>query len=81
MKQEIEDPQEWRISMSGFSIKTGWGDEKKIIASYPGKTQPIDYDKFQEWLENAEHICRLHNSTLTPDAKSIGFSSELGCME
>ena len=76
MRQEIDDPRKWRVSMSGHSIKTGWGDEKKIIASYPGKAQPLDSEKFQEWLENAEHICQLHNSTLTPNAELTGRGPE-----
>jgi hypothetical protein len=69
MRQEIDDPRKWRVSMSGFSIKTGWGDEKKIIAAYPGKSQPLDDEKYQEWLANAEHICQSHNATLTPNVK------------
>lgn len=72
MRQEIEEPREWRVSMSGFSIKTGWGDEKKIIAYYPGKAHPLDGDKFQEWLETAEYICQLHNATLTHNAEVKG---------
>ena len=28
----IDDPRKWRLSKSGFSIKTGWADEKKCIA-------------------------------------------------
>ena len=28
--KEIRDEREWRISMSGFSIKTGWSDSKTI---------------------------------------------------
>jgi hypothetical protein len=72
MRQEIDDPSKWRVSMSGFSIKTGWGDEKKIIAVYPGKAQPLDAEKYEEWLDNAEHICQLHNATLTPNVELTG---------
>jgi hypothetical protein len=69
MIQEIDDSRKWRVSMSGFSIKTGWGDAKKIIAEYPGKAQPLDAKKYEEWLENAEHICQLHNLTLLPNSE------------
>lgn len=62
----IDDPRKWRLSKSGFSIKTGWSDEKKIIAKYPGVVSPLDGKQFQEWMDNAERICELHNSTLTP---------------
>lgn len=65
MRQEIDDPRKWRISMSGFSIKTGWGDEKKVVAKYPGVAHPLDAKQFQEWMDNAERICELHNATLT----------------
>lgn len=64
----IDDPRKWRLSKSGFSIKTGWADEKKIIAKYPGVLSPLDNQQFQEWMDNAEHICELHNATLTPNA-------------
>ena len=69
MRQEIDDPRKYRVSMSGFSIKTGWGDEKKIIAKYPGALAPLDAKQFQEWLENAEKICAEHNATLTPNVE------------
>jgi len=54
-------PQNWRISRSGFSIRTGWGDSKEMIAIYPYKAHPLDGDKFNEWLANAEQICKHHN--------------------
>lgn len=58
---EISDPRKWRISKSGFSIKTGWADEKKYIAKYPGQVQPLDTEAFKEWMINAQHICDMHN--------------------
>lgn len=60
----IDNPRKWRLSKSGFSIKTGWSDEKKIIAAYPGTINPLNGIQFQEWMDNAEHICNLHNSDL-----------------
>lgn len=64
----IDDPRKWRLSKSSFSIKTGWGDGKKTIAKYPGTLTPMNtkqYQQYQEWLDNVEHICELHNATLT----------------
>lgn len=53
---------EWRVSRSGFSIRTGSADEKKMIATYPGKVSPLDTKQYAEWLDNANHICELHNA-------------------
>lgn len=69
MTQFIDDPRKWRLSKSGLSIKTGWADEKKIIAKYPGQLSPIDNKQFQEWMNNAENICDLYNATLTHHEK------------
>jgi hypothetical protein len=55
--------------MSGFSIKAGWGDEKIMIAKYPGTTSPLDGNLFNKWMDDAQHICDLHNATLEPLAK------------
>jgi hypothetical protein len=60
----IDDPRKWRLSKSGYSIKSGWSDEKKIIAQYPGAVLPLNDDQFQEWMYNAEIICKLYNATL-----------------
>lgn len=60
----INDEREWRISKSGFSIRTGWGDEKKFIAKYAGALSPLDHIEFQTWLDNAQAICDAHNATL-----------------
>lgn len=60
----IDDPRKWRLSKSGFSIKTGWADEKKIIAKYPGTVAPLNSAQFQEWVDNAESICELYNKEL-----------------
>lgn len=64
MRQEIDDPRKWRISMSGLSIKTGWSDAKRIIAKYPGEVRPLDEKQFAKWIEDADHICQLHNASL-----------------
>jgi len=60
----IDDPCKWRVSMDGYTIKTGWADEKMYIARYP--YPELDNAKFEEWLKHAEEICELHNATLRP---------------
>ena len=65
--KEISNPEEYRISASGFSIKTGWGNESRIIASYPHKTSPLNNELFKQWLNDAKCICDSHNSTLSND--------------
>jgi hypothetical protein len=64
MRQEIDDPRRWRVSMSGFSIKTGWGDQQRTVAMFPGMIRPIDETMYQQWLNDAEAICERHNSAL-----------------
>lgn len=59
----IDDPRKWRISKSGYTIRTGWADEKKIIARAPDASGGVS---FQEWLDNAEKICELFNAQLKP---------------
>lgn len=66
MTQEIDDPRKYRVSMSGFSIKTGWGDEKRIVAKYPWQVSPLDKEEYQQWLDDAEAICEQHNMVLSP---------------
>ena len=56
------NPEKWRISKSGYSIKTGWGDEKKIIAQCPAK--PGDMEGYKSWLANAETIVDLYNAEI-----------------
>lgn len=72
MTDFIDDPRKWRLSKSGFSIKTGWADEKKMIAKYPGALAPLDAKQFREWMANVERICELHNATLTPNVELRG---------
>lgn len=54
----------WRVSKSGFSIKSGRDEDCYLIAKYPGAIQPLDSEEFQNWLMNAELICELFNNTL-----------------
>lgn len=65
---EITDRNEWRVSKSGFSIRTGWSDEKRIIAMSPCNPKDFDSAEYQQWLDNAQHICDLHNASLNRGA-------------
>lgn len=68
-RREINDPREWRISMSGYSIKTGWGDDERFVCAY--HTAPnvkLDPARFQQWLDDAQEICDAHNAALAKDA-------------
>ena len=67
---EIHDPNEWRLSKSGFSIRAGWSNEKRIIARYPGRVSPLDKRQYQQWLDDAQHIVDLHNSQLNGDTNA-----------
>lgn len=64
----IDDPRKWRVSKSGFSIRTGWNEDKTIIARYPGASSPLDNEHFQKWLDAAFAICELYNSLLAAAA-------------
>lgn len=61
----IDDPRKFRISKSGYSIKTGWGDETRIVASYhnPFET-PMDAKRFNQWLDDAQTMCDAYNALL-----------------
>lgn len=67
MGYEIASDEHYRISKSGFSIKTGWADNSRIVAKYPGAVSPLDGRQFEKWLDDAEHICRLHNDGLSKE--------------
>ncbi len=61
---------EWRVSKSGYTIRTGWNDDKKIIAHYPYSPDTPIEPSFTRWLEIAHHICDLHNATLVPPVET-----------
>lgn len=65
MTYEITDERKWRISKSGYSIKTGRGETERIVCSYPEpyRADP-NYARFQQWMEDAEAICEAHNAAL-----------------
>ena len=66
----IDRPDAWRISKSGMSIRTGWANEKKIVAKAPFQV-PADEGQMREWLDNAERICEAHNSSLPMEASTM----------
>lgn len=57
IKQRLKDatPAPWRVSMSGYSIKAGEQDEKKILAMKP-QNSPIE-----QWLLDADLIANAPN--------------------
>lgn len=63
------DPDKYRISMSGYSIKTGWADDKKIIAVCPYKPGKHTDEQFSEWIDNAQMICDALNSVQEVDGE------------
>lgn len=65
----IDDPRKWRISKSGYTIRTGWADEKKIIAKFAGDAG--NAEQFQEWLENAGKICERYNAQLANETQPL----------
>lgn len=69
---EIHSEHHWRVSMSGYSIKCGWADNTRIVCAYHGGAGKLDAERFKQWLEDAEHICDLHNATLPPTVETGG---------
>jgi hypothetical protein len=56
-------PGEVRLSKSGYSLRTGWGDDKKIIATAPRAILSSDANAIDvnQWIQNAELWAALHN--------------------
>lgn len=71
----IDDPGKWRMSKSGFSIVTGWSTERRMVAGYPYVVNPLDTDKYQLWLKEAELIVELYNKELP--RRGMASDSEL----
>lgn len=62
---EIDDPRKWRVSKSGYSVKTGWADDSRIVCSYHNPHErPLDAVRFQQWIDDAERMCDLYNAAL-----------------
>lgn len=79
----IENPRHWRVSQSGYSIKTGWSTEAKIVAGYHCPFEsPFNSKRFNEWLDNAQRICDLHNAAVdaeeaaAKDARIAGLEEQ-----
>jgi hypothetical protein len=83
-RQEIEaldklaekaTPGELRLSMSGYSIRAGWGDEKKILATAPRAALTADANgaNLNEWINNAEFWCALVNAW--PQLRDLALSA------
>lgn len=66
----IESENHWRVSHSGHSIKCGYLGEVRIVCEFPGSRLPgkLDGKRFEQWLEDAQRICDLHNATLETHA-------------
>lgn len=64
MSYHIASDDEWRISKSGYSIKTGFADNSRIVASYHAPHTPFDGPRFERWIKDAQHACDLHNASL-----------------
>jgi hypothetical protein len=69
----IINPIEWRVSKSGYSIKTGWNDEKKIIAQMPADTPK---EAVNRWIDAAFLICDAHNAELTAANEKVAKMRE-----
>lgn len=59
----MDGPNWLRLSKSGYSLRVGWGDEKRIVATCPGtsQTQHADPEIFQQWMLDAERLCNGWN--------------------
>lgn len=66
----MTDENEWRVSSTGYSIKTGWGDNKRIVCSIPGGAAKFDAT-FGLWMRDAELICALYNDHLRKGVGSV----------
>ena len=79
----IESDKHWRISKSGYSIKVGFMDEVRIVCEYPFARAPgpLDGKKFSLWLEDAEHICELHNASLGSESTISELRDRVAALE
>lgn len=55
---------ELRLSKSGYSIRTGWGDEKVMLAAAPRAVIDVNANTadVNQWIDNAEFWCALANA-------------------
>lgn len=69
MSYHIPSDKHWRVSKSGYSIKTGWTDDSRIVAAFHAPV-PFDSVRFERWLEDAQHACDLHNASIDGAARA-----------
>jgi hypothetical protein len=50
---------DWRLSRSGYSIVTGVGDERRVIAQIPATASK---ELIQHWIDVAMTIVEKHNA-------------------
>jgi len=58
---EPDDDNKLRVSMSGCSLKVGWGDNKRMVAKYPGDMS--NHKQFNQWLEDCDRLMAGWNNT------------------
>lgn len=76
MSYHIQGDSHWRISKSGYSIKTGFANNSRIVASFHAPV-PLDSARFEKWLEDAQHACDLHNASVDAAIKADARITEL----
>lgn len=61
------DKRKIRLSKSGYSIKSGWSEEKRIIAICPHSYEDIckQPELFKQWMEDAEKLIDAYNNSLS----------------
>ncbi len=62
---DVDGPDTLRISKSGFSLRVGWGDEKRIVAVAPGSPETYyrgDQKVTEQWMADAERLCAGWNA-------------------
>ena len=77
MSYHIQSDKHWRVSKSGYSIKTGFAGNSRIVASYHAPHTPLDGPRFEQWLEDAQHACDLHNASIDGTASADARITEL----
>lgn len=68
-----------RLSKSGHSLRIGWGDEKRIVATCPGAStaQIPDPQVFQQWLEDADRLVAGWNELTAARERADKLEAEL----
>lgn len=53
----IDGPDYLRLSKSGYTLRVGWGDEKRIVAASPRQLHEMSAEAQRQWLEDADRLC------------------------